>query len=354
MAGDLRPRHREAHVGEEPARPPLARCAARSPRTARRGAAPTASIPSSSATGSSSAVVTAELCPLRLVARMRAQPARVAGDLPLRDRERDERIAARPASVGCVERLRRFERVPLGLQPVVVEVLGRRGGRSARRPATGRRASTSSRQTASACATKLARRREAPVVPAAACRSRRAASTARATARRRFRTRSATYTIAPREGDRHPRGRRARGAPLRGRRPIRSPAPGEVLVRMRVGVAEPPRRLDAQGAPVGAEAADPRRGRRRRGRGARRRRRGPRAGRAGRDQPRARARRGDPRDRRAHAGRRTPSWRRSRRRTSTRCATASRSRRRPRSRSSSRPRTGCSSRARGCRRASGC
>ena len=59
--------------------------------------------------------------------------------------------------------------------------------------------------------------------------------------------------------------------------PDPEPGPGEVLVRMRVRLAEPPRRLDAEGPPFGAETADPRRGRLRRRRGARRRRRGPRA-----------------------------------------------------------------------------
>ena len=39
--------------------------------------------------------------------------------------------------------------------------------------------------------------------------------------------------LCPREGDPHPRGRRPGGAPLRGRRRIRSPATGEVLVELR-------------------------------------------------------------------------------------------------------------------------
>ena len=92
MAGDLRLRHREAHVGKEAPLPALADVALGLGVGRGEAPRPTASIPSSSASRSSSAVVTAEVCPLRSFARIRAEPARVAGDLALRDRERDGRI----------------------------------------------------------------------------------------------------------------------------------------------------------------------------------------------------------------------------------------------------------------------
>ena len=89
--------------------------------------------------------------------------------------------------------------------------------------------------------------------------------------------------------------------------PDPAPGEGEVLVRLARRVAEPPRRLDAQGPPFRAEAADPRRRRRRRRRGARRRRRRARARRPRRAQPRARARRLGSGARRALATARTAS-----------------------------------------------
>ena len=71
--------------------------------------------------------------------------------------------------------------------------------------------------------------------------------------------------------------------------PVAGPGRGARLAARRV--AQPPRPLGSQGAPVGAEAAHPRRRRRRRARRHRR---------AGGDQPRPRARRRDHGDRRAH------------------------------------------------------
>ena len=92
-----------------------------------------------------------------------------------------------------------------------------------------------------------------------------------------------------REGDPHPRGRRARRPPVRGR-PRSRARRGRGADRARGGVAEPSRRVGAQGSSLGAEAPHPRRGRRRRRRGARRRRRRLRRRRPGRDQPGDRAR----------------------------------------------------------------
>ena len=64
--------------------------------------------------------------------------------------------------------------------------------------------------------------------------------------------------------------------------------------------AEPPRRVGTQGPPLGSEATDPRRGRRRRGRGARRRRRRLRRRSTRRREPGHPAQRTDHGDRRAH------------------------------------------------------
>ena len=154
-----------------------------------------------------------------------------------------------------------------------------------------------------------------------------------------------------REGDPHPRGRRARGPQVRGR--SRSePAPGRGPDRPQGRLAQPPRHLAAPRASLRAEAADPRRGRRRRvvrlGEGVDRFAEGdevvdqPGPRRGGQDRRRAHGRDA----RRAHrppCGLRLSASGRPLVRGS-----------RPRSLSSSRPPTGCSSRAPGCGRASGC
>ena len=106
--------------------------------------------------------------------------------------------------------------------------------------------------------------------------------------------------ILPREGRAHTRGRRVRTFSATRTSTIPSPEQGEVLVSLRAAGAEPSRRVGAQGAPVGSEAAHPRRRRLRRGRRARRRRRRLRRRRTRRREPGHPARRADHGDRRAH------------------------------------------------------
>ena len=72
--------------------------------------------------------------------------------------------------------------------------------------------------------------------------------------------------LCPDEGDPDPRGRRARGPALRGRARSRARAGRGARPSAR-RFSQPSRPLDPQGPPFGAQAADPRRGRRGRSRG---------------------------------------------------------------------------------------
>ena len=127
-------------------------------------------------------------------------------------------------------RLERFDRVPFGLQPTGVEVLvGERRPQLAQTARAGRRASSSPRRRPSAWTrnARAVRRVFALCPPPHAATARTSAISGS-----RCRTTPRLYDRA-REGDRHPRGRRA-GGPLATRMSrTRSPAAGEVLVRMR-------------------------------------------------------------------------------------------------------------------------
>ena len=252
---------------------PCARgCGARSRRTARRAPRPRRRFRAPRRPAPARLLSRRKCARCGAYACLRAETACIAGDLPLRDRERDGRIGLVRLR-RALPRLGRFERVPLGPQPMGVEVLLPIGGRSARSRAT--RPERSSR----ACRSRR-RPRRTPPWSAQACAvlppqpKRRGGR-----AGRRVPASHGPTIRSFGEGHPDPRGRRAGGAPLRGRPGPRAGA-GRGARPDALRLAEPPRRLGAQGASVGAEAADPRRGRLGRRGGARRRRRGPRARRA--------------------------------------------------------------------------
>ena len=265
VAGDLGLRHREAHVGEEAAGAALAdvplglrRTARPPPRRPRRSRAPRPG-------GASSTVVTTALCRWRT--RVAPSAPGVPGDLALGDDELDARIGLLLLRVR--EHLGRVDRGALRIQPVAVEVLV--GRRRLQRLGGRRYAPGASSRCGRRCSRRRHRRRGSeaasvrPFVPLPPH-----AGEHRARAWRRSRSSPPTPRLYDRggEGDRHPRGRRAGGPPVRGRRRTRSPGRARCCPDA-CGVAEPPRRLDAEGHAVRAEAADPRRRRLRRRRSAR-------------------------------------------------------------------------------------
>ena len=220
------------------------------------GAAPIASMPSSSATLASSSLVTAALCRLRASRRWSlragARSLRSSPQQPFCPRpDRTAAPSARPSG------LLRLERVTFGLQPSGVELLARlaAGGAHGAAPA-GRCAFSPGAQIRFACAMNAlwdsgGLRVVPPPQPASS------ASTEHW--ERRVEPRL-DYTIGRHEGDRHPRGRRAGSPTLRGRpRPRAGRRRGARADAVRL--AQPPRRLDAEGHALRAEAAHSRRGR---------------------------------------------------------------------------------------------